>query len=79
MSQLTAHIEPLWTANDVAMRCAVRRSTVYEWCRMDYIPHIHLGIGRKKPCLRFYPDAVENWLEAKAKEGRSTRIPVISR
>jgi hypothetical protein len=46
---------------------------------MDYIPHIHLGIGRKKPCIRFYPDEVENWLKAKAKEGRTTRIPAISR
>ena len=79
MSQLTAHIKPLWTANDVAQRCAVKRSTVYEWCRMDYIPHIQLGIGRKKPCIRFYPDEVENWLKARAKEGRSTRIPAISR
>ena len=79
MSQLTAHIKPLWKAEDVAKRCAVQKSTIYEWCRMDYIPHIQLGIGCKRPCIRFYPDEVENWLKARAKEGRSTRIPAISR
>ena len=70
-------IESLWKAEDVAKRCAVRRSTVYEWARMDYIPHIQLGTGRKKPCLRFLPEEIEQWLKAKSKQGRSTRVPEI--
>ena len=33
----------------------VRVSTVYEWARMDYIPHIHLGTGRKEALGPFLP------------------------
>ena len=32
--------EPLLTADDVAQLLNVKPTTVYEWARMDYIPHI---------------------------------------
>jgi len=48
-------MEPLLTAEQVSKILNVRVSTVYEWARMDYIPHIHLGTGRKKPPSSFLP------------------------
>ena len=68
-------MEPLLTAEEVSKMLNVKVSTVYEWARMDYIPHIHLGMGRKKPLVRFSPTAVEEWLESKSKQGRTTRVP----
>ena len=53
----------------------IKVSTVYEWARMDYIPHVHLGVGKKKPRVRFSRTAVQEWLESKSKQGRTTRIP----
>ena len=70
--------ESLLTAEQVAQMLNVQRSTVYEWARMEYIPHIHLGVGRKKPLVRFSRAAVEQWLERKSKQGRTTRVPAIS-
>lgn len=71
-------IQSLWKAEHVAKRCSVQRSTVYEWCRQNYVPHIQLGTGHKKPCIRFFPEEIERWLKAKSKQGRSTRIPPIA-
>jgi len=68
-------MEPLLTAEQVSNILNVRVSTVYEWARMNYIPHIHLGTGRKKPLVRFSPTAVEEWLESKSKPGRTRRVP----
>ncbi len=48
-------MEPLLTAEQVSNILNVRVSTVYEWARMDYIPHIHLGTGRKEAPSSFLP------------------------
>jgi len=71
-------MEPLLTAEQVSKMLNVRVTTVYEWARMDYIPHIRLGVGRKKPLVRFSRIAVEEWLENKSKQGRTTRVPAIT-
>ena len=68
-------MEPLLTAEQVSNILNVRVSTVYEWARMDYIPHIHMGMGGKKPLVRFYLSAIEEWVESKSKQGRTTRVP----
>ncbi len=68
-------MEPLLTAEQVSKILNVRVSTVYEWARMGYIPHIHLGMGKKKPLVRFSSTAVQEWLESKLKPGRTTRVP----
>ena len=65
----------LLTANDIAKHLNVRASTVYEWARMDYIPHFRFGTGKKKPCVRFRWSAVEKWLEQMEHPGRLTRVP----
>ncbi len=67
--------EPLLTVIDVAQLLNVKPTTVYEWARMDYIPHIRLGLGAKKPCVRFRWSAVETWLDQREKAGRTTRLP----
>ncbi len=48
-------MEPLLTAEEVSQILSVSVSTVYEWARMDYIPHIHLGMGRKEALRPFLP------------------------
>ena len=68
-------LEPLLKAEDIAKVLNVRVSTVYEWVRMDYIPHVRLGTGKKKPCVRFLRAAVEQWLQERAARGRTTRVP----
>ena len=67
--------ELLLRAEQIAEILNVQTSTVYEWARMGYIPHIRLGVGKKKPCIRFSSDAVEEWLKEKEKKGRASRIP----
>ncbi len=68
----------LLTAEQIAQMLNVKRSTVYEWVRMDYIPNIRLGIGKKKPLVRFSLSAVQEWLNQKETEGRTKRVPEIS-
>lgn len=61
--------EKLLCVEDVANLLSVRNSTVYEWARTDYIPHIKIGA-----CVRFEKPAVEKWIAARRKEGRKTRL-----
>jgi len=70
--------EPLLTVEQLAPKLNVKKSTLYEWVRMDYIPNIRLGIGKKKPLVRFSPSAVQEWLKQKETEGRTRRVPEIS-
>ncbi len=67
--------EALLKAEQIAELLNVRVSTVYEWVRMDYIPHIRLGTGRKKPCVRFSSTAIDQWLIEKGCKGRKARVP----
>ena len=62
-------------ADQIAEMLNVQTSTIYEWARMEYIPHIRLGTGKKKPCIRFSVADIEKWLKDRAEEGRTTRIP----
>jgi excisionase family DNA binding protein len=68
-------IDPLLRVEEVAQLLSVEPSTVYEWARMNYIPSIRIGTGKSKPCVRFDRHAIEQWLEAKRKAGRVSRIP----
>ena len=71
-------VQPLLRADDVSKLLSVQTSTVYEWVRMDYIPHIRLGTGKKKPCVRFDLDEIKRWLAERKAQGRTNRIPVLS-
>jgi excisionase family DNA binding protein len=69
----------LLRAEEVAEMLNVRVSTVYEWARINYIPHIILGIGEKKPCVRFEDGAIRKWIFERSKPGRTNRIPELLR
>lgn len=60
---------------EVAKMLGVRPSSVYEWVRMDYIPHVRLGVGKIHPCVRFDETEVIAWVNKKKQKGRSTRLP----
>jgi len=60
---------------DVAGMLSVQPSTVYQWVRMGYLPCIHLGTGKTKPCVRFDEQEILEWLNARRTEGRTTRLP----
>ena len=74
-SKASALQEPLLRAEQVAELLNVQPSTIYEWARMDYIPHIRFGTGKKKPPIRFEREEVVRWFEERKRGGRLTRIP----
>ncbi len=61
----------LWTAAQVADYLAVRRGTVYAWVKQRAIPHIVLSRGRRKECIRFRPEDLENWLRTRVRKPRN--------
>ena len=69
----------LLRVEEVADLLNVRASTVYEWARMNYIPHVRLGVGSKKPCIRFDAEEISRWLTEKKTAGRMTRVPAVTR
>ena len=77
MSQATLR-EQLLTAEELAQILNVQKSTVYGWVQIGYIPCFRLGIGKKKPLVRFSLSIVEEWLKQKEVEGRTKRVPEIS-
>ena len=70
-------LQRLLKADEVADALGVRVSTVYEWVRMGYIPHIRLGTGQKKPCIRFELDEIKRWLADRKTQGRTSRVPAL--
>ncbi len=59
-------MERLLTIREVSDLLAVKRSTLYRWTHMDFIPHIKLG-GK---FVRFREADVLRWLEKKSQAGR---------
>ena len=70
-------VHSLLRVEEVADLLNVRVSTVYEWARMNYIPHVRLGVGDKKPCIRFDTEEISRWLSEKKTAGRMRRVPAI--
>ncbi len=68
-------MDPLWTAKQAAAYLNVQPTTIYAWVKAEYIPHLRLGTGQKRPCIRFRASELRVWLDEKAKQGRSQRIP----
>ena len=68
-------MERLLKAEEVAELLNVQPSTVYEWTRTGYIPHLRLGIGKKRPCVRFKQSAIASWLQERECPGRRRRVP----
>ena len=66
--------EPLMRAEEVAELLNIKVQTIYTWAAMDYIPSIRLGMGTKKPAIRFDRSAVVQWLEDRKCSGRLQRV-----
>jgi excisionase family DNA binding protein len=67
---MAAKLEELWTVGDLSTHSKLAKSTIYEWVREGYIPHLRVG-----GAIRFRPSEVQAWLERHAKPGRLHRIP----
>ena len=61
----------LWTPKQVAEYLNVKAQTVYAWVKQGVIPHIVVSRGRRKACLRFRPDDIEDWLRHRERKPRS--------
>lgn len=58
----------LLTPQEIADLLSVRKSTIYQWTHMGYIPHVKLG-----KFVRFQLDELLKWLEKKAQNGKLTK------
>jgi excisionase family DNA binding protein len=63
----------LWNAAEVADFLAVKRATIYLWVKQRSIPHVVLSRGRRKNCVRFRPEQIEEWLKGREQK-RSNRF-----
>lgn len=61
-------MDRLLTPQEVADLLQVRKSTIYQWTHIGYIPHFKLG-----RFVRFRDCDVLKWLESKRRNGRQTR------
>ena len=66
--------EPLMRVEEVAELLNVKPQTIYTWAAMDYIPCVRIGMGTKKPAIRFDRSAVLQWLEDRKRSGRLQRV-----
>jgi excisionase family DNA binding protein len=58
----------LLTPDEVADLLGVKKSTIYQWTRQGFIPHVKLG-----RCLRFREARVLEWVEKRSEAGRIHR------
>ena len=59
----------LLTPHEMAEYLGVKVSTIYQWTHIGYIPHMKLG-----RFVRFKENDVLEWLDSKARKGRSQRL-----
>ena len=62
----------LWTVAEFSAVSKFAKSTIYEWVRQGFIPHLRVG-----GAIRFRPAEVLAWLDRHAHPGRLRRIPNI--
>jgi excisionase family DNA binding protein len=62
--------EELWTVAELSTVSKFAKSTIYEWVREGFIPHLRVG-----GTIRFRPNKVKAWLDRHATPGRQHRGP----
>lgn len=63
--------ENLMTAKEVGLKLGVHHKTVYEWAKLNRIPHVRLGRS-----IRFRPQELAEWLRKKgAYYGKKNAYP----
>jgi excisionase family DNA binding protein len=60
----------LWTPKQVAEYLSVRLQTVYAWAKQGAIPYIILSRGRRKECIRFRSEDIEDWVKNNERKAR---------
>jgi len=65
-------LEELCTVAELSSVSKFAKSTIYEWVREGFIPHLRVG-----GTIRFRPGEVQAWLDRHAHPGRLRRIPDI--
>ena len=58
----------LLTPDEMAEYIGVKKSTIYQWTHIGYIPHIKMG-----KFVRFKLSQIDKWLESHSTDGRKTR------
>jgi excisionase family DNA binding protein len=62
--------EALWTVAEFSAHSKLAKSTIYEWVRKGFIPHLRMG-----GVIRFRPGEVREWLDRHGQAGRPGRLP----
>ena len=57
--------EDLLTPNEIADKLGVKKSTIYHWSHIGYIPTVKLG-----NLIRFRWSSIIKWLDKKERSGR---------
>ncbi len=65
-------MDRLLKAEELAEMLCVKKSTIYQWTHIEYIPHLKIG-----NFVRFRPDEIQKWLNTKSVKGRYSRTPKI--
>jgi excisionase family DNA binding protein len=58
-------MEKLLTINDICEYLQVKRSNVYEWTHIEYIPHYKFPKG-----IRFKESEIQRWIKQRKIRGR---------
>ena len=58
-------LEGLLTPDDLAEMLGVKKSTVYQWTHVGYVPHVKIG-----RFVRFRRADVKRWLSAQRRGGK---------
>ncbi len=66
--------EELLTVEQMADLLQVKKSTLYSWTHLGWIPHVKVG-----RLVRFRREAVEAWLKSREVNGRASQVPTPER
>jgi excisionase family DNA binding protein len=55
----------LWNARQAADYMCISRSTLYDWIARGMVPHVVLGSGTRRRCIRFRPDDIQRFIESR--------------
>jgi len=66
--------EDLLTPKELADKLGIKKSTIYHWSHIDYIPTVKLG-----NLIRFRWSSIIKWLDKKEKTGRAEKNIDINR
>jgi excisionase family DNA binding protein len=61
-------MQTLMTVDELAEQLGVKKSTIYQWTHLRFVPHVKLG-----SCVRFREEEILKWLEEKSVRGRMGR------